>query len=118
MNRDQVLTHDAHGNNTRNDAPFRHGTNAFTSRRVSALHLRNKPVGKQLRQAGMRNRHGEGAKQSIGKRDLRATSEAILEGDHRAFNAHMCGQTRNQSSNEQGDNDMHARNRKREHDDD
>ena len=116
MNRDEVLAHHAHDEDAAEDAPLGGAGHARRVRVISVAQLLDDPVRQQSRQSRVGHRHGECAEEGVGQGDLCAAGEAVLEGDHRAGHAHAGDQAAHERGNEEGDDDVHARDAEDQHD--
>ena len=76
MDRDNVLTEDAHHQNHQQQQPFHHTRSRFRAAAVQFAHHR---AGKLLRQARMGNRHSERPQHRIRQRNFRPAGQTVLK---------------------------------------
>ena len=88
MNRDQVLTHHAHDEDTTEDAPLRGARHTRRIRLISVAQLFDDPIRQQARQTRVSDRHSERSQKRIGQGDLGTTGKAFLESNHRTGTTH------------------------------
>src|SRR5690606_8102323 len=77
---------------------------------------RKRLVGQGVGQTGLGDSHGKSTQQGIGKRDGRATTQALVEGCQRPFQTETAPQRNCQSSNNQCNDNMHAAQAQDQHD--
>ena len=119
MDGDEVLAHDRHGEDAGNHDRLRPDHGLCLGRFVFALaEPVDQPVGEKAGETGVGDCHGEGAEERIVQRDAGTRSQPFLKCDERPVEPEAGDEPARDGAQDEGKDYVHARQSKREHDDD